>query len=129
MRLVTSTIPTKSIQLGMTIVEYPKIGRGKPVRIEVKEVVHSACSSRNTHVNGNLCYDRAGEVDVLVGTEKSPDEMDVKELAKYLGIPEELVVPLTPEERLMRVLYGKDFTDTDEKSDMDKVAEFSTSIS
>lgn len=90
MRLLTAKIPTKNITKGMILVEYGV--SNKPRRIEVTEVQHSACSSRNTHVNKSMCYDRAGMVEILVGTEKDrPSEMNTREILEHLGIDPDLV--------------------------------------
>ena len=32
--------------------------------LEVREVEHSACSSRGTHINGRMCYDQISMVKV-----------------------------------------------------------------
>jgi hypothetical protein len=49
-----------AVQKGDTIID----GRD---RIEVSRIEHNACSSKGTHVNRRICYDRTDVVDIRPG--------------------------------------------------------------
>lgn len=94
-KLETTKMSILDVQPGQMIIEYQPHNKGKPTRIEVKDIVHSACYKRGTHVNGNMCYDHIAVVNVLTGYSKTLDEMNPDEkldyIAETLGVDRKLL--------------------------------------
>lgn len=75
---------------GDTIVE----GRS---RIEIRKIEHNACSTRGTHVNRSMCYDRGSMVHLEVGSVTTEEDED----SQALGAGD---VPLYISERLLALI-------------------------